>query len=227
MIIYGKQIFLHILKNRPEILQEVYLTKECDKKIFSDIKKLNVSVQRPDFKKAQALAKGGNHQGFLAKISPLEFVDFKSLKNENFLVMLYGLSDVGNIGAICRSAYALGAGGVIISAVKSINIEGIIRTSSAAALEIPICLASDGLSALNELKQMGFFIYASGANGKDVRKIDKKEKTVLVLGSEGEGIPKKALLKCDETIGIHMARDFDSLNVSAAGAILCDRIING
>lgn len=227
MILYGKQLFLHVLKNEPNRIEEIYLTKECEKGLFSRIKKLDVKIEKLDFKKAQALAKGGNHQGFLAKIKPLEFTNFEDLKSEDFLLMLYGLSDVGNIGAICRSAYAFGVGGVIVSGIKSLNLESILRTSSGAALELPIALVPDGLGVINELKQSGFYTYASDMSGKDIKDVKIEDKKVLIMGSEGFGIPKKALLRCDKVVKINMVRDFDSLNVSAATAILCDRIING
>ena len=160
MIIYGKQLFLHILEKHKEKIEKIYLAKECDKQIFSKIARSNVKIERVDPKKAQALAHGGNHQGFLAEISDFEFCDIKSVKNANFLAVLYGLSDVGNIGAIVRSAYALGADGIILVG-KSFNIEGILRTSSGAALEINIAKCENGLDLLNELKQVGFKIYAT------------------------------------------------------------------
>ena len=110
--------------------------------------------------------------------------------------------------------------------MKQINLEGIIRTSSGAAFELPIALAPDGLGVMNELKQVGFSLYGAHMQGKDIREITIAEKKVLVMGSEGEGIPKKALEKCNERISIRMVRAFDSLNVSAATAVLCDRIAN-
>lgn len=228
MIIYGKQLFLHVIEKMPDVIEEVYLAKECDKKLFSKIKRLHVEITKLDFKKAQALAKGGNHQGFFAKIKPIEFHALNEAKDAKFLVMLYGLSDVGNIGAICRSAYVFGADGVVIVGVKSLNLEAIIRTSSGAVLELPIYFEKDGLSAINELKQKGFLTYASAMDGVDIKSIDKNDdKKVLIMGSEGEGIPKKALAKSDKIVKINMIREFDSLNVSVATAILCDRIVNG
>lgn len=227
MILYGKQLFLYILENMPQRIVSVYLAKECDKKIFNKIKRLNVPIEKLDFKKAQALAKGGNHQGFFAKILPLEFASFEALKDKNFLVMLYGLTDVGNIGAICRSVYALGGDGLIVANIKQLNLENILRTSSGAALSLPIALMTDGLGCINELRQVGFTVYASDMGGENIKNISIKEKKVLIMGSEGSGIPKKALQRCDKTVSIPMARDFNSLNVSAATAILCDRILNG
>ena len=225
MIIYGKQLFLHILNKRPQILEEIYLSKECDKKLFSKICGTGKKIIRVDNQKAQSLARGGNHQGFLANVSEFEFSDIAELKKLNFITILYGISDVGNIGAIARSAYALGCEGLVIVA-KSINMQGVLRSSSGAAYEIPIAIFEDGLSLLNELKQFGFKIYATASNGKNVKEMRFAGKRALVMGSEGEGIPQKALAKCDECIGIKLKEGWDSLNVSAAFAIICDRIID-
>lgn len=225
MIIYGKQLFLHILNKRPQILEEIYLSKECDKKLFSKICGTGKKIIRVDNQKAQSLARGGNHQGFLANVSEFEFSDIAELKKLNFITILYGISDVGNIGAIARSAYALGCEGLVIVA-KSINMQGVLRSSSGAAYEIPIAIFEDGLSLLNELKQFGFKIYATASNGKNVKEMKFAGKRALVMGSEGEGIPQKALAKCDECIGIKLKDGWDSLNVSAAFAIICDRMID-
>lgn len=225
MIICGKQLFLHILNKRPQILEEIYLSKECDKKLFSKICGTGKKIIRVDNQKAQSLARGGNHQGFLANVSEFEFSDIAELKKLNFITILYGISDVGNIGAIARSAYALGCEGLVIVA-KSINMQGVLRSSSGAAYEIPIAIFEDGLSLLNELKQFGFKIYATASNGKNVKEMKFVGKRALVMGSEGEGIPQKALAKCDECIGIKLKEGWDSLNVSAAFAIICDRMID-
>jgi RNA methyltransferase, trmH family, group 3 len=225
MIIYGKQLFLHILNKRPQILEEIYLSKECDKKLFSKICGTGKKIIRVDNQKAQSLARGGNHQGFLANVSEFEFSDIAELKKLNFIAILYGISDVGNIGAIARSAYALGCEGLVIVA-KSVNMQGVLRSSSGAAYEIPIAIFEDGLSLLNELKQCGFKLYATASNGKNIKEMKFAGKRALVMGSEGEGIPQKALAKCDECVGIKLKDGWDSLNVSAAFAIICDRMID-
>lgn len=225
MIIYGKQLFLHILGSKTNIIKCVYLAKECDKAIFNKTIKSNLEVKRVDFKKAQALAKGGNHQGFLAEVEDFSFYDISEIKKFDKIVILYELNDVGNIGAIIRTAYALGIQGVVIVA-KNIAIEGVVRASSGAAYEIPVCIYPNGLSLINELKQSGFSVYATANGGKDVRDTKFKMKMALIMGSEGEGIPKKVVSKSDLCVGICMKNGFDSLNVSAAFAIICDRIMN-
>ncbi len=224
MIIYGKQIFLYILENYPLKIEEIYLSKEIDKKIFSKIAKLNKPIVKLDGKKAQAMARGGNHQGFFMKIEDLEFTSFLSIKKDNFLLVLQGITDVGNIGAIIRSAYALGVDTVIVSGIRTLGLEAIVRTSSGAAFDMPIVLFHDTLTLLNELQQAGFTIYGATMDGKDVRTIDIADKKVLIMGSEGDGLPAKITNKCNQKVAIKMQRKFDSLNVSVAAAILCDRM---
>ncbi|EAJ0334940.1 23S rRNA (guanosine(2251)-2'-O)-methyltransferase RlmB [Campylobacter lari] len=226
MIVYGKQVFFYILEKHKEKIKEIYLAKECEKADFSKIAKASKKIKKLDFKAAQSLARGGNHQGFLMEIDEFDFSSFESLKEKDFIVILYNISDVGNIGAIVRSAYALGADGIILVA-KSVAMDGVIRASSGAALDMKIVLNDDILSMINELKQKGFYIYASTSGGSDIHTIKAKDKKVLIMGSEGFGIAPKVLKKCDECVGIKMHNDFDSLNVSAAFAILCDRMKNG
>lgn len=226
MIVYGKQVFFYILEKHKEKIKEIYLAKECEKADFSKIAKASKKIKKLDFKAAQSLARGGNHQGFLVEIDEFEFSSFEGLKEKDFIVILYNISDVGNIGAIVRSAYALGADGIILVA-KSVAMDGVIRASSGAALDMKIVLNDDILSMINELKQKGFYIYASASGGSDIHTIKAKNKKVLIMGSEGFGIAPKVLKKCDECVGIKMHNDFDSLNVSAAFAILCDRMKNG
>ncbi len=226
MIIYGKQLFLYILQNYPEKLLKVQLSKKCDQKLFNKIKRV-CEVTLVDNKKAQALCHGGNHQGFIAHIEDISFESFSKVKNSNFLLILQGITDVGNIGAIIRSAYAFGVDGVIISGIKSINLEAIIRTSSGAIFEMPVVLEPNTLDLINELKQVEFKLYGADMGGADLKNIKFPGKIALMMGSEGSGIPNKIKSKLDEIVSIKMAREFDSLNVSAATAILCDRIFNG
>ncbi len=227
MIIYGKHLFLHVLKNYPEILKRVYLSKRCDSKLFSAISKATSDIHNVDNKKAQALSRGGNHQGFIAEIEDIEFSSFESLKSSSFLIILNEITDVGNIGAILRSAYAFGADGVVVSGIKSLNLEAIIRASSGAVFELPVVLFPNTLDLTNELKQVGFKLYGADLDGKYVHKMKFSPKLALFMGSEGKGINKRVKAKLDEIVSIKMVRDFDSLNVSVATAIMCDRIANG
>jgi len=169
MIVYGKQIFLYLLENHPKFIEEVFFSKDIDKKIFSKVGRLNVPIKRLDNKKAQAMAKGGNHQGYLVKISDFKYTTLKDIKDGHFVLVLAGLTDVGNIGAIIRSAYSLGVTGVVVSMVNQINISAVARTSSGAVFDMPIALVKDIGSVINELKQSSFEVYCADMDGEDVR----------------------------------------------------------
>ncbi len=224
MIIYGKQICATLMDRHPELIERFILAKEVGKKEFSKIRKIGKPVDRVDPKKAQALARGGNHQGWLCEVKPYRYADFSDLKNSDFLLVLAGLTDVGNIGAIIRTAYALGVDGVIASGVKQLQSEALVRASAGAMFDMPVAIVPNLMDLLNELKQKGFTLYGSGTDGEPVEDAKIERKRVLVLGSEGEGIPKRAMERMDRVLTIEMARPFDSLNVSAAAAILIYRM---
>ncbi|NWF67077.1 MAG: 23S rRNA (guanosine(2251)-2'-O)-methyltransferase RlmB [Campylobacterales bacterium] len=225
MIIYGKQLFLYALEKHSTNIKHLYLSKDIDKKLFDKVRKLGITFERVDEKKAQGLAKGGNHQGFIFEYEDIPFAEFKEFKDKNLLVVLVGVTDVGNIGSIVRSCYSLGVDGIILSGIKSIPLDSVTRSSSGALFDMPIAIYENTLDLINELKHKNFNLFAAVANGEN--KIKKDGKMVLFLGSEGDGIPSKILNKIENRTTIKMARDFNSLNVAVACAILIDRIQNG
>lgn len=229
MIIYGKQIVLYVLENHPNSIEEVMFSKEIDQKVFSKFLKLGKKIIKLDNKKAQGLAHGGNHQGFFLKLKEFEYTPINEMKNNNFIVVLDGLTDVGNIGAITRTAYALGINGVVASGVKSLNESGVIRTSSGAMMDMPFSLYPNSLDLANELKQSGYALIGATMDGTDLKKygtITKDDRVALFLGSEGEGLSRKLISKLDLKVSIGMDNNFDSLNVSVAAGILMYNLKN-
>lgn len=221
MIVYGKQIFLYILEKHPQIINEFMLSKEIDKKLFSQLTRVGKKIIKLDNKKAQALAQGGNHQGFFLDIEELQFADIAEIKKTNFIVVLDGLTDVGNIGAITRTAYSLGVDAIVVSGVKSLKTQAIIRSSSGAMLDMPFCLYPNSLDIANELKQTGFSLVGAHMDGEDLDSFNaNSDKIALFLGSEGRGLSKRVVNKLDFKVSIKMVREFDSLNVSVAAGIL-------
>jgi len=222
MIVYGKQIVFYILEKHPKMIKQIFLAKEIDKKLFNKFMDVGAKIVRPDNKKAQALAKGGNHQGFLLDIDEFEFAHMKDVKKSDFVVVLDGLSDVGNIGAIVRSCYAMGVDSVIISGLKNFYAAPIVRTSSGAMLDMPIAISYNSYDLANELKQVGFSLVGADMEGYEAKDITREpgQKIALFLGSEGEGLSNKLKKKLDLKVAIGMKNDFDSLNVSVAAGIL-------
>ncbi len=226
MIVYSKQVVFYILEHHPKIIKQIFLTKDLDKKLFKKFMDIGVKIIRPDNKKAQALAKGGNHQGFLLEIDEFEFTSLSSIKQDDFIIILDGLSDVGNIGAIVRSAYALGANSLVISGLKNFNPSGVVRTSSGAMLDLPIALCENSYDLANELKQVGFKLIGADMNGYDITTIqrDKEQPIALFLGNESTGLSNKLKKKLDLKVSIDMKNNFDSLNVSVAAGILIHQL---
>jgi 23S rRNA (guanosine2251-2'-O)-methyltransferase len=204
------------------MIKEIYLTKELDKKMFKKFMDVGVKITRPDNKKAQALARGGNHQGFLLEIDEYDYYDIAQIKTRDFIVVLDGLTDVGNIGAIVRSCYALGVDGLVICGLKNFNPAPVVRTSSGTMLDLPIALLENSADLANELKQQDFTLVGADIDGYDVKSVsrEKGQKIALFLGNEGKGLSNKLKKKLDLKLSIKMENDFDSLNVSVAAGIL-------
>jgi 23S rRNA (guanosine2251-2'-O)-methyltransferase len=221
MIVYGKQTVFYILDNHPKMVKQVYLTKDIDKKLFQKFMNLGVKVIRPDNQKAQAMAKGGNHQGFLLQIDEFEFTKLQDIKKSDFIVVLDGLNDVGNIGAIIRSCYAMGVDAVVVCGLKHFNSSPIIRTSSGAMLDIPIVDIHSSYDLANELKQVGFSLIGADTEGYELGTIERQDnqKIALFLGNESEGLSSKLKKKLDLRVSIGMKNNFDSLNVSVSAGI--------
>ena len=176
MIVYGKQIVFFVLNKYPHLIEEIYFptSKILDKKEFSLFSSLDKPIIKLDFKKAQALASGKNHQGYFLKLSNIDFVSLKTLikKNKsNFLLMIDDIQDIGNIGAILRSAYGFGVDGVIFSSIKDIKLPDLIRSSSGFALSLPLLKYYNGLDCINELKQANFRIFGAHMSGVDIDEI--------------------------------------------------------
>lgn len=223
MIIYGKQASLYALREHSDKIETIYVSKLSI--LPKDLlKKFGSKVKTIENKWAQKLSHGGNHQGIIVDMQEPEPPSIESLKSGNFLLILDGLTDVGNIGAIIRSAYALGVDGVFVTGVKQINLSGVVRASSGAALSMPPIVHQNILDLLNELHQVDFKTYGADLDGAPLQEGSFDKKRVLVLGSEDRGISKRAKEKLDSIYKIEMSREFDSLNVSAAAAIFLHRM---
>jgi len=223
MIIYGKQVCLYALKHHAEQIETVYIAKKgilpqglYDR--FSD------RITFLENRWAQAMSRGGNHQGILVEMAPFKEADFSQIKEGNFVLLLDGLTDAGNIGAIVRTAYALGVDGMVATGIGQLNFAAVARTSAGALLDMPFRVQHNILDVMHELSQVGFRHYGASMEGEAIESALFAPRRVLILGSESKGLSKKTRQKLDATVSIPMQRTFDSLNVSAAAAILIHRM---
>jgi len=224
MLIYAKQPIYYIINRYPHKIKTLYLAKELEKKEYSRLMKMGFAIKRIPNEAAVKMSKNANHQGFLAEVEEYKLQNYQDFFDKNFILVLAGLTDVGNIGALIRSAYALGVDAVVACGVKKLQIEPILRTSTGALFDMPLAVEHNIHNVLNDFKMSGFRSYGADMGGIDIRNADIAKKRVLVLGNEGEGLSSRVSSKLDTIVSIKMAHDFDSLNVSVAGAILMDRM---
>ena len=227
MLIYGKQSVYYLIERHKEKIRTLYIAKELDKKEFARLSRMGFELKRIPQKAAMAMSKSGNHQGFLAEVESKELLSPRDIMDDSFVVVLSALTDVGNIGAIIRSAYALGVDSLVITGIKNLNLEPIARSSSGALFDMRLVVRHNVHDLLNELKLGGFTLYGAVLDGVDVRSLHVSGKRALVLGSEGSGLSERIVNRLDKRVKIVMKNGFDSLNVSAAGAILIDRMRDG
>jgi 23S rRNA (guanosine2251-2'-O)-methyltransferase len=224
MLIYAKQPINYIVKHHPHKIKTLYLAKEIDKKEYAHLMKMNFEVKRIPSDAAGIMCKNASHQGILAEVEEYKLHNYKTFLNFDFVLVLSGLTDVGNIGAIIRSAYALGVDGVIACGVKSLPLEAITRTSTGTLYDMPFAIETNIHDVLNDLKMSGFSTYGADMGGVDIKEAKIAKRKALFLGSEGEGLSQRVSSKLDTIVSIKMSHEFDSLNVSVAGGILMDRM---
>jgi 23S rRNA (guanosine2251-2'-O)-methyltransferase len=225
MLVYGKQTVLYLLDKHLDEVSKLYIAKELDKKQFSALHKFNIEIERVSPKYAQILAKSGNHQGYLCEVKKKVFLNIKELKNFSFVLILSEVTDVGNMGAMMRTAYALGVEAIVITGIKSVPLDGAARSSSGALFDIPLVHHENILDVMNELKMFGFELYGASMEGLNINtELKLCDKRVLIMGSEEKGLSNKVVKKLDQKISIPMEHSFNSLNVSVAAGILINRM---
>ena len=218
MIVYGKRVVEYIINKHPNIIKEILISKKISKDKLNRLKKFKINFI--DNKLAQKLSKNQNHQGFFAKI------EFEPIKWEivgDKILVLENITDMGNIGAIVRTAYALGVDLVIVTGINNLKWPQIIRTSSGAAIDMKIVVYKNILELINILKTKNYLIVGANLDGEYKVKV---KKIALILGNENSGLSKRVKQKLDKKLTIKMKNNFNSLNVSVAAGILIDRITN-
>lgn len=170
------------------------------------------------------IAGSPDHQGIVAEVDPFPYADADALleQPESLLVVLDQIQDPHNLGAVCRSAEAAGAAGVVIPERRAAAVTPAVAKASAGAVEhLPIARVRNLADWLARAKEAGAWIYGAEANAEaPYSQTDLTGKTVLVLGSEGKGLRPRVAAACDLLISIPLRGRVASLNVSAAAAAL-------
>ncbi len=169
------------------------------------------------------LAGSSAHQGVVALGAAKKYAELDAATSSELVVVLDGVEDPHNLGAIVRTAHAAGAGSIVIPERRAAGITDVVAKAAAGALEhLPVVRVTNVNRTLEELKERGYWIYGLDERGtEDYRKVDYGSPTAFVLGGEGNGLHEQVRKHCDLLVRIPMAGKISSLNVSvAAGVVL-------
>ena len=228
--VYGYHATVAALRNINRRKNELLLTTDAQKKIIQE-KDLNIlsEIKQKILTRVEIdnlVGKNINHQGIclsVEKIQKKTIKEFISEQDENnsTLVLLDQLEDSQNVGAIFRSALAFNINGIILTENQSVNENGFIAKSACGGLDkVPFTYISNLSSAIKTLKENGYWVYGlDGKVKKLISEIDFPKKTVLVLGSESDGMRKITASLCDELVKIKISDELESLNVSNTAAV--------
>ncbi|MBL0358487.1 MAG: 23S rRNA (guanosine(2251)-2'-O)-methyltransferase RlmB [Chitinophagaceae bacterium] len=230
-LIIGRQAIIAALQSGKQ-LERIYMQATVHGDVIDTIKQLAekylVPINKVPVEKLNSL-NVSNHEGCIAVISKIQYqnlqdvISFVVEKGETPLfIILDGITDIRNIGAIARSAYSFGVHGIIIpdKGVGALNEDAII-TSAGALEKIAVCRVNSLMKAVDELHLNGIKVFASEMTAaKKVFEIDMKEPCAIVLGGEEHGVYPALMKICDEQFQIPMPGDFESLNVSVANGVI-------
>jgi 23S rRNA (guanosine2251-2'-O)-methyltransferase len=230
--IYGRHPITELLRGRPSDLQRIYLASGGKSTRLEDVETLaarnNVPVVSVSKRKLEEMVGSVPHQGVVAAVSPFGYVDLdalldraRELDQPPLLVALDQVQDPHNLGALIRSAYALGAHGVFIPKDRAVEVTPVvIKRSAGATAHLPIARVTNLRRALDELKSAGLWVMGAAAEGDEVLdEVDFTGPTVLVIGSEGSGLRRMTAESCDRLVRVPMSGKLGSLNASVAGAL--------
>lgn len=227
-IIYGKNSVTEALISGKREINKILISKNihCDNKI-NKIKELaaekGIVFQFVGREKFQAYEEF-NHQGIIAQISPIKYVeleDFLHVKEHtnSSLVILDGVEDVHNLGAIIRTCVCAGVDGIIIPSRRNVQVNSTVEKTSAGAVNhIPIIKVNSLVNAVQTLKDNNWWVIATDASAKD-NYYDVKYDDMnfaIIMGAEHAGVSKSLLKQSDFVVKIPMQNSFNSLNVSNA-----------
>ena len=232
--VYGVNPVLESLRAHAERVDRLFVTEgqlaaKAAAEIFSRAKDAGIRVERVPRERLASMAEGGVHQGVVAELRGFEYAELEDLLEAAeesgrppLLVVLDGIQDPHNFGAIVRSAHALGAHGVIIAKDRAVQVTGVVAKASAGAVEhCPIARVVNLSRTLEELKEAGVWIAAADPHSNEhlwSARLDGP--LALVVGAEGAGVREGVLKHCDFRLRIPMLGQVGSLNASVSAAIL-------
>jgi 23S rRNA (guanosine2251-2'-O)-methyltransferase len=211
-------------------LQRVLVTRDSKNRrlqpIIDECRRLGVPLRFEPRATLDRLTQGGAHQGVVAEAAMKAYVRLDDLlellDHPGLLVVLDGVEDPHNLGAIIRSAHAAGADAVVLPERRSAGLTDVVAKAAAGALEhLPVVRVANVNQTLEDLKERGYWIYGLDERGEQTYdQPDYSGNAAVVLGGEGKGLHELTSKRCDFLVRIPVAGRIASLNVSVAAGIV-------
>lgn len=227
--IYGRHSLVEALRDKPKAIKNVFLENaEAETEIVELAGKHGVPVKQLGGGEKREVGKDAVHQGIIGVLNPdALFVDLKEflrgldISKNPAVAICAEVQDPHNLGAIVRSAAAMGLAAVIIPEHRQVSVTGtVVKTSVGMVFRVPLIRVGNVNQTLATLKDAGFWTYGLDMEGEDLTTTKFDRPSVFVVGNEGEGIRAKSLELCDYKLSIPMHERAESLNAAVSAAVV-------
>lgn len=236
----------YIIEGRNPVIEAFRAGKEIDKLYILDgcqdgpvmtikreARKHDTLIRYVNRERLDQLSETGTHQGVIAYVAAYEYSEIDDIfalaekKNEPpFIILLDGIEDPHNLGAIIRTANQAGAHGIIIPKNRAVGLTATVARTSAGAINyVPVAKVTNLGQTIEELKKRGLWFVCADMDGTVMYDLNLKGPIGMVIGNEGEGVGRLVKEKCDMVASIPMKGDIDSLNASVAAGVLAYEIV--
>lgn len=236
--IWGVNPVLEALRANPDrieriLMQDGGLGPKLAAEVFTRVRDAGIRLDKVDRDRLSSMSDGGVHQGLAAEVRQFDYLELdqlirisKSSDRAPLIVVLDGIQDPHNLGAVIRSAHAFGAHGVVIARDRAVGVTGVVAKASAGAIEYcPIARVTNLSRALEALKKADFWTVAADPGGdRTLWALDLKGPIVIVVGAEGLGVREGVLKQCDFHVQIPMVGKVASLNASVSAGVLLGEV---
>jgi 23S rRNA (guanosine2251-2'-O)-methyltransferase len=226
-LLYGRNPVHEALRARRRRVRRIWATTGAAKEAWL----ADQHVERATGEELEARSGTRDHQGVVAEVDPYPYADLADLlaTPDPLLVALDEVQDPQNLGAICRTAEAAGATGLIVPERRAAHVTPAAAKASAGAVEhLPIAIVRNLADALRDARDRGCWVYGAEAGARTrYDAVDWRGGIVIVLGAEGRGLRPRVAAGCDDMVALPLRGRIESLNVSATAAVSLYAAVQG
>jgi 23S rRNA (guanosine2251-2'-O)-methyltransferase len=221
-MIYGIRPVIETLKSGRRKVFEIF-DAVGDEEVANAASTRGVEIKRVSRQRVDELARGGVHQGVVARVEPYPYSDLEEIlaSPEPLILVLDGVTDPRNLGAVLRAADSVGTSGVVVPKNRAAGVTAAaVKASAGASEHVRVARETNLRRAIEKMKEAGLWVYAADAAGTPYTELDLAGPIGFVFGSEGRGVRRLVREACDGEVSIPMLGNIGSLNVSVAAAVL-------